>query len=96
LNSFLTRVDKDQAGFLTSDDLLSDFSRAFADTGDDMPGPETMLSMFFRGELGNFSAGPGLGGEAPDFTLPTHDGSQTVTLSKSRGKPVILIFGSFT
>jgi peroxiredoxin len=33
---------------------------------------------------------------APDFTLPTHDGSGSVTLSKSRGKPIILIFGSFT
>ena len=55
-----------------------------------------MLSMFFRGELGVWGAGPKPGEEAPDFTLPTHDGKETITLSKSRGKPVILIFGSFT
>jgi hypothetical protein len=99
LSSFLARADKDQAGFLTSEDLYRDFSRAFAEMnsgGDDMPGPEKMLSMFFRGELGVFEGGPRLGDEAPDFTVPTHDGGQTVTLSKCRGKPVILIFGSFT
>jgi Ca2+-binding EF-hand superfamily protein len=98
LEAFLNRVDKDQAGFITSEDLYGDFTRAYADlnSGDDMPGPERMLTMFFNGELGNFDVGPALGVEAPDFTLPTHDGSQTITLSKCRGKPAILIFGSFT
>jgi hypothetical protein len=34
---------------------------------------------------------------APDFTLKTLDGKETVTLSDSRGKkPVVLIFGSYT
>ena len=41
-----------------------------------------------------------VGQKAPDFTLPTHDGKNTVTLSKLVGtkqsKPVVLIFGSFT
>ena len=95
----LTRADRDKTGFLTGEDLYGEFSRAFSAQdagGDDMPSPEKMLSMFFRGELGVWEAGPKLGEEAPDFTLPTHDGSQTITLSKSRGKPVILIFGSFT
>jgi len=99
LQSLLTRADKDKTGFLTGEDLYGEFSRAFSSSnagGDDMPGPEEMLSMFFRGELGLWDAGPKLGDEAPDFTLPTHDGSQTITLSESRGKPVILIFGSFT
>jgi len=99
LSDFLARADKDQGGFLTSEDLYRAFSRAFDEmngAGDDMPGPETMLAMFFRGELGVFEVGPKLGDEAPDFTLPTHDGGQTITLSKCRGKPVILIFGSFT
>jgi thioredoxin-dependent peroxiredoxin len=32
-----------------------------------------------------------IGDKAPDFTLPT-DGSGTVTLSKLRGKPVVLYF----
>ncbi len=99
LQSLLTRADKDKTGFLTGEDLYGEFSRAFSDRnagGADMPGPEEMLSMFFRGEIGLWEAGPKLGAEAPDFTLPTHDGSQTISLSKSRGKPVILIFGSFT
>ena len=99
LSNWLKNADKDKTGFLTVEDLLEDFSRGLADLnsgGDDMPPPDEMLSMFFRGELGAWGPGPKLGDEAPDFTLPTHDGKQTITLSKSRGKPVILIFGSFT
>jgi hypothetical protein len=38
-----------------------------------------------------------VGGPAPDFSLPTIDRSQTVTLSSFRGKqPVVLVFGSYT
>ncbi|MEX0712114.1 MAG: hypothetical protein WD278_07175 [Pirellulales bacterium] len=98
LQSFLRRADKDETGFLTAEDLYADFSRALANRGGggDMPDADEMLSMFFRGELGIMEAGPKLGDEAPDFALPTHDGSQTITLSNSRNKPVILIFGSFT
>lgn len=99
LQNWLQGADKEKAGFLTVDDLLDDFNRAVADLNsgpNDMPGPDQMLSMFFRGELGVWGAGPKLGEAAPDFTLPTHDGKETITLSKSRGKPVILIFGSFT
>ncbi|MFN0056203.1 MAG: hypothetical protein ACKV0T_28990 [Planctomycetales bacterium] len=99
LESFLKRTDADQTGFLTADDLLREFTQAFSDPGtggNDMPRPDRMLPMFFRGEFGVLEPGPALGDEAPDFTLPTHDGSRVVTLKESRGKPVILIFGSFT
>jgi len=38
-----------------------------------------------------------VGDMAPDFTLKSLDGPQTVTLSDFRGKrPVVLIFGSYT
>lgn len=99
LQAFLARADQENAGFLTAEDLYGRFSREFfnrSEGDDDMPGPEKMLSMFFRGELGVFESGPRVGEEAPDFTLPTHDGSRTITLSQSRGRPVVLIFGSFT
>ena len=36
------------------------------------------------------------GDEAPDFSLRTYDGSQVMTLSELRGKPVVLVFGSCT
>ena len=40
---------------------------------------------------------PKVGDEAPDFSLPTLDGKQTVKLSQHKGdRPVVLIFGSFT
>lgn len=99
LTEFLKRADRDKLGFLTGEDLYRDFSLAFNDlngSDDDMPPPDKMLAMFFRGELGTYGAGPKLGDAAPDFTLPTHDGSRTITLSQCRGRPVILIFGSFT
>ena len=36
------------------------------------------------------------GQPAPDFTLSTHDQSGRVTLSAHRGRPVVLVFGSYT
>jgi|CXWL01.1.fsa_nt_gi hypothetical protein len=40
---------------------------------------------------------PKIGGEAPDFSLLTLDGKQTVKLSQHKDdRPVVLVFGSFT
>ena len=40
---------------------------------------------------------PPVGDPAPDFTLPQRDGTGDITLSQfSRGRPTVLIFGSFT
>ena len=40
---------------------------------------------------------PTVGQSAPDFTLPTLDGAQTVTRSVHQAnRPLVLIFGSFT
>jgi Ca2+-binding EF-hand superfamily protein len=98
LNEFFSRADKDKTGFLIAEDLHLEFAKELSSrtSGGDGPSSEQMLAMFFRGELGLWEPGPRLGEEAPDFTLPTHDGRRTVTLSQCRGKPVILIFGSFT
>jgi AhpC/TSA family len=37
-----------------------------------------------------------VGDEAPDFTLPKSDKSGDLRLSSLRGKPVVLVFGSYT
>jgi hypothetical protein len=37
-----------------------------------------------------------IGDMAPDFTLPRQDKTGTVQLASLRGKPVVLIFGSYT
>jgi hypothetical protein len=40
---------------------------------------------------------PAVGQPAPDFTLTTLDGTQTLTCSAyHQGRPLVLIFGSFT
>ncbi len=40
---------------------------------------------------------PAVGQSAPDFSLKTLDGKETIALSQFRGKkPVVLIFGSYT
>src|SRR5262245_21029455 len=62
-----------------------------------MPSKDILLKGLFAGELGSLCEGPRLGQRAPDFTLVTHDGRRTITLSKFlQQKPVVLIFGSFT
>lgn len=40
---------------------------------------------------------PRVGDPAPDFTLATHDGQREITRSAyQQGKPLVLVFGSFT
>ncbi|HKQ47978.1 MAG TPA: hypothetical protein VJZ71_07915 [Phycisphaerae bacterium] len=40
---------------------------------------------------------PIVGAVAPDFSLPSVDGNQSLTMSRHRGEhPLVLIFGSFT
>ena len=50
---------------------------------------ETMWKDARRGRLH-------VGDPAPDFTLPLIDRSGTVTLASLRGRPVVLVFGSYT
>lgn len=107
LADFFRYADKEELEFLTPEDLRFAMdeppSKKPAKPVDDNPasaGPSTpaaALRMFLRGELGWLSSGPQLGDAAPDFTLPTHDGTANVKLSDSFGKrPVVLVFGSFT
>lgn len=61
------------------------------------PSQETLFRGLIAGDLGSPCEGPRVGEVAPDFTLPTHDGTRKVSLSEFRGKrPVVLLFGNFT
>lgn len=63
----------------------------------DMPSQAVLIRGLFAGELGSMNEGPKLNESAPDFTLKTVDGKDTVQLVKRFGKkPVVLVFGSFT
>lgn len=63
----------------------------------DAPSTPMMIRGLFAGELGSMNEGPKLNERAPDFTLKTVDGKQTVQLAKLLGpKPMVLVFGSFT
>jgi hypothetical protein len=85
--------------FLTDDDV-----RAFLNPPSpppqfnmpDFPSKAVLFKGLLSGELGSPCEGPKIGDQAPDFKLFTHDGHKLVSLSDYRGKPVVLIFGSFT
>ena len=63
----------------------------------DAPTIEMLVRGLYSGELGSIHEGPKVGAAAPDFTLKTLDGKETVRLSKLIGpKPVVLVFGNFT
>ena len=107
LADFFRYGDKEGLEFLTPEDLRFAIDAPPAKKREapheDNPaasGPSTpanALRLFLRGDLGWLTTGPQLGDAAPEFTLPTHDGTANVKLSDSFGKrPVVLVFGSFT
>ncbi len=61
-----------------------------------MPGPAYLVlpfeTLWTRARAGTLQVGD----QAPDFILPTLDKSAHVRLSSLRGKPVVLVFGSYT
>jgi hypothetical protein len=63
----------------------------------DAPTVPVLVRGLFAGEIGSMQEGPKQGDKAPDFTLKTADGKDTITLSKLVGrKPVVVVFGNFT
>jgi hypothetical protein len=63
----------------------------------DMPTPQVLVRGLFRGEIGSMQEGPKLDQPAPDFTLKTRDGAQTIHLGDQIGrKPIVLVFGNVT
>ncbi len=61
-----------------------------------MPSKGTLLLGLFQSEIGSPSAGPKVGAPAPDFTLPTPDGKEISMQAYRAGRPMVLVFGSFT
>ncbi len=61
-----------------------------------VPGPAFMLfpfeTMWTQARAGSVQTGD----VAPDFRLPTLDHKSDVELAGLRGKPVVLVFGSYT
>jgi EF hand domain-containing protein len=88
--------------YITPDDMKELFRQPQRRKKDKKPedsGPPVtvFLKGLLTGELGSFFEGPAIGEQAPDFTLPTYDGKQQLSLGQFLGqKPVVLIFGSFT
>lgn len=63
----------------------------------DAPSKEMLIKGFLEGELGSLKEGPLLDELAPDFTVKSLSGKETVKLSEKLGKkPVVLVFGNFT
>lgn len=61
------------------------------------PTKATLVRGLFRQGIGSLQPGPALNETAPDFTLKTVSGGESITLSKVLGpKPVVLIFGNIT
>ncbi len=51
----------------------------------------------FAGEIGSLNEGPAVDQPAPNFTLNTPDGKQTVELARLVGpRPIVLVLGNFT
>lgn len=61
-----------------------------------VPGPAFMLipfeTLWNRARAGTLETGE----SAPDFMLSTVDHKQRITLSQLNGRPVVLVFGSYT
>jgi hypothetical protein len=80
-----------------------DFRRAMLPRGPagfspgDAPSIPVLVRGLYAGEIGSIQEGPQVGDTAPDFTLKSIDGKETIKLSKEIGKkPVVLVFGNFT
>lgn len=98
LDALFKRLARDKDHF-TADD----FRRAMIPRGPrgfspgDGPTVPILVRGLFAGEIGSMSEGAKVGEPAPNFTLKSPDGKQTVELGRLVGsRPVVLVFGNFT
>ncbi|MEM7204809.1 MAG: hypothetical protein AAF628_31425 [Planctomycetota bacterium] len=94
LRRLIRTLDRDGDGTLAVDELVARFGALDQDS-DGTLGPGELPG---RGRRTGGAAAPAVGDEAPDFDLPlVEDDTKTVRLSAYRdGRPVALIFGSYT
>jgi Ca2+-binding EF-hand superfamily protein len=103
----MTREDWDRAferlsggkGFITPEDLRDQFvkrPKKSSEPPPPEPTPLMLLKGLIAGDIGSPFEGPRVGQRAPDFRLKTFDGKGEIGLSDLRGKPTVLVFGSFT
>jgi thiol-disulfide isomerase/thioredoxin len=93
LEEFFKKASKGKDHF-TSEDLRD--MLLSGGSGDD-PSVPMLVRALYASELGSLQEGPHLDEAAPDFTLKSPDGTQTIQLSKLIGpKPVVLMLGNFT
>lgn len=97
LESFFDRV-RDEKDSFSSEDLRNQvLGGGNSFQAGDAPTPKKLVEGLFKGEIGSIYQGPNVGEKAPNFSLKTHDGSETITLHDCIGKkPVVLVFGNFT
>jgi thiol-disulfide isomerase/thioredoxin len=97
LLAFFEKVGKGK-DYLTPEDLRAALLATVGTySPGDAPSVETLLRGLFASELGSLQEGPALGDVAPEFELPTADGTSKVKLSGLIGKkPVVLVFGNYT
>lgn len=82
--------------YITPDDLRAALFPPSPPTADEGPSPLVLFKGFLTGELGSVLEGPGIGDYAPQFALHTYDGKESYALAQFLGRPVVLVFGSFT
>ena len=89
----------DMAFVLASAPLLVqdiDSAKKFIDQMDKAP-PEKRVPNWESTKALMARVAPKVGDEAPDFTLPTLDGKESIKLTQHKNdRPVVLVFGSFT
>jgi Ca2+-binding EF-hand superfamily protein len=86
-------------GFITPEDLREMlFPRPTPPSGPPPAelSPLMLLKGLLDGDIGSPFEGPRVGQRAPEFRLPRQDGTGPLSLADLRGKPVVLVFGSFT
>ncbi len=96
LETFLKTVSNGQ-DFATAEDFRALLVPRGGFLTGDAPSVPILVRGWLSNEIGSRNEGPKLNETAPDFTLKTPDGSNSIRLNKLVGpKPVVICLGNFT